>query len=86
MNVKDCSRSWWALTPSLNLTFYGTGDSPTEHHNGNSTPVVKCEKADGDLLRCTTRSGSVYLIRRSRMFPNIHVAIALTRLLDEYAE
>ena len=62
--------------------FYGFGDKPSEHHDGHSTPVVKVRQLD-DYLKMWTSSGSIYVVRRSRMIPNLPTGIMLTHLLGE---
>lgn len=79
--MKDRTAFWWAFNQEHRLIFYGTGDSPAEYHDGHSTPVVRAKYLkDGDTIAIQTKSGSLYAVRRSRMFPNIQSAILLTRL------
>lgn len=80
--MKDRTLFWWALNAHRNLMFYGFGPSPTEHHDGHSTPVVKVKQKD-DYLKMWTASGSIYVVRRSRMKPNIPTGVMLTILLGE---
>jgi len=82
--MKDRTAFWWALNARRNLMFYGFGTNPTEHHDGHSTPVVKVRRKD-DFLKMWTESGSVYIVRQSRMKPNIPTGVMLNILLGAEA-
>ena len=79
--MKDRTAFWWAFNQDHCLMFYGVGNSPTEHHDGHSTPVIRAKyMKDGDTIAMETQSGSVYAVKRTRMFPNIPTAIHLSML------
>jgi len=80
--VKDYRPYRWGLNRGQNILFYGCGEKPTEHHNGNSSPVVKGEVRDG-VLHLFTQSGAEYLLLRAKMIPNLPSQLILQRILGE---
>ena len=65
--MKNMTNYWWAITFNHgHLMFYGCGETAAEHHNGESTSVRKIEES-GDNITCTTASGSVYKLKKSKM-------------------